>query len=392
MPTQEEQAPAYRPRPPKVWPAETVEYLRATFARNAGRIGRLWIEELYQPTEADADPVFLLAAELRGRAEGPQALDDAEADLQARLLSAPALPGGQEPMLYIFTNEDDSEMSTYLRSFSPVIGNSYLRSLDLPGLKNYLGPGPRHVPTDYDEEETELEGQSVSASYINASIGIAISAGLFWFFWVYNSGDSFMGGFAPRLVGMAGIILSLLGSYYHLNYARKLSRGEVGNKPEDNTNRPLRHAPLVMGRIVQANYRLFENDYTEYPETQYLGLVAVITFDPKWRDDLSYLDWLGRRLSWLREHGGETTEEQHVAQALDAEQDTFNEPLPRALTGNDSTYWAVFDFQNHHFSRNRIPPERIYPFLLKSDRPAPGEALELAGYWPPRLTREYASP
>ena len=273
---------AFTLRPPKHWPP-LADALRRSLAAGAGRIGRLWVEELV-PDDDTQPATLVVAAELRGGARGQQDLFDARDDLRRRVAEDvdPADLGGRDPdrLRYaVFLSGDDDPFVAYFRDAEPVFGEPRHRFLNLATLRRCC----RHrgcCPERSRRTRTSCRPGDFSAALSFVLVAAAVSPGS-------SRGCSARACCArrcstPRSASASSCSLPFL---YTLSVlpATTWRTGRV------------RTQPLVIAHVVQAFEALWVPSHPEYPDGARFGLVLVFTLDPRRRVDTAWLGWLARR-------------------------------------------------------------------------------------------------
>ncbi len=372
---------AFAPRPARAFPAGLVEHLRYSLHQGAGRIGRLWVEELYQPGDLAGETTWLIAAELRGLAVGEAAREDAEADLRSRLLAAPGLDDIPEPVVYVFDGETDTEQAAYVRGLEPIFGEHHDRQMRLRELAKYQGPAPREIPEALTHAPSPMtkSGFVFSLSLVLVVAGVVVGL-LAWLIPGSGGWNVVRIGLILLVVGFAALVVQSLRKNHAVG---SVSEDDVDQFVTDGELSDMRTLPHVLAAVVQARNELFDPGHASPMDLARYGLVAVFTLDPTWRNDPAWLAWMARRLRWLRDHAAETADETRIAQRLEAESDDLSRHIPLSVAGNAQTFWVTPYYRHVDLPEGVIPADRLLPILITTDDPTRGEEVDFVRAWPP---------
>ena len=367
-------------RPAKIWPTEMVDHLRDSMSADPGPFARLYLEELYDSSDFTAPPIYLIAAETRSIITSEEELDAARNDFERRVSSGPPLPGDQTPQLYIFDEAEEGGLSDYLRDLYPVYGVGRERGLDLDKLRPYLGPGPRELPESFDSYEgREHRAERPEAPSWKGIIYIVFGISLFARIYLQfgrTGGEIVWHHYLMGLFGLFMIFKGAKGFTTWLTWKRDPARLHLDLD---------REWPLMLGRVVQAYNTLFDPDFHDENKNMFYGMVVVYTLEPHHRDDPGWLDWMGRRLRWLRDNEATTADETLIANRLEAEKEDATHRLPASVTGNENTFWITVNTRNDHLPENRVPPNRLVALLVDHEDPTYGGKSDYET-WPVTLS------
>ena len=355
-------------RPAKNWPA-LADDLRRSLRAGAGRVARLWVEELV-PADRRHPPALLLAAELGGYDAGETLDDDRRAEVADDLRRRVAEDCDADPdsvRVAVFAAGEEDDLLRYLRETEPVFGEPRHRVMNLAELAK-LYPAPRALPAAQPAHEIQSDpGWSVAGAVVVAAIGFGLMALAWWLVpWLWAS---------LTLMALIAIVAGFLAVSTLFNLPSLSLR----------RRRELRELPLTLACVVQAFEALWVEKHPDYPEFARFGLVAVYSLDSQRKNDPAYLGWLARRLAWLRDNGAEDPDETRLAQRLEGEADDATSRLPASVTGNDATYWASPLYTRLALPGARLPGDRLLPILLEAGVTPGADPVPMARPWPPEL-------
>jgi len=126
--------------------------------------------------------------------------------------------------------------------------------------------------------------------------------------------------------------------------------------------REMTHAPLVFLYVVQANEGLYEKGAGEMAPA-----VLLYSTDPTVARDAAWLTDLGERILALRTSGTADPKANELGCYLEAEQSTFNLPVPVSLTGGKAATIRTWTLCVEDLPDQCIGPDGIIPALVCSD-------------------------
>ena len=347
--------------------------MRRSLNAGAGRVGRLWVEEVV-PADPREPTGLLLAAEVRGFDAGRELGDDEREEVADDLRRRAAEDGDvdleNDPhavRVAVFAAGESDSLAEYLRGTEPVFGEARGRVMNLAELRAML-PAPRRLPRAMPiRPEQDDAGSTVMAIVIQAVVGLGLAALAAWLVpWPWVRWP------------LVGLILGATGFVAWATW-RELPSVAIGRRG------PLRGNPLTLAAVVQAFEALWVADHPDYPQGARFGLVLVYSLDPRRRDDPAWLNWLARRLAWLRDNGAEDPDETRIAQRLEGEADDRTSRLPAGVTGNDATYWASPMIVRYALPGSKLPADGLVPVLLEATATPGAERVELERVWPGEL-------
>ena len=358
---------AFRLQPPERFPASLVRSLRRSLDDGAGRIARLWIEEMAF-VDRRGGTRLVVAAQIKADPWDEDAHKEAEHDLRLRVLDDvehAAEGGGPEVMVFAQNAEaGPGTIPDHYLALEPVWGPHAARDLDIAAFRA-LAPAPRALPaprqTHPDQtNRTEL----LIILVVTAATVVGLSQLIVWLLPV-----AWLAWTLIALVALAGL------GFGWIMWTGSVP-GSIGRKGA------LRTLPLTLAAVVQAHEALREAKHPDYPEGARFGLVAVFTLDPEWRDDPTWLSWMARRLSHLRDHPTRTADETAIAQRLEGERDDGTSRIPPSIAGNEATYWVSPNVHRDLLPERRIPDDGLLPLLLEADAVPGKEAARMVRPWP----------
>ena len=382
---------AFRLQPPERFPGALVRSLRASLDQGAGRIVRLWIEEMAF-VDRRRGTRLVVAAQIKADPWDEAAHAEAEHDLRLRVMddlgrtdtvgngptddggtdTAPREPGPstEEPEIMAFARDTEATSGTIAAHFlalEPAWGPHPARDLDVDAFRA-LAPAPRALPAP-----KRTHPDQTGWTELLVVLGVTVLA-LFG-----------LSRLALWLVPFAALAWAIVAVFALLGLVIAAFMW-IGSTPASMARkRPLRTLPLTLASVVQAHEALHETKHPGYPEGARFGLVAVFTLDPAWRDDPTWLSWMARRLAYLRDHPARTADETRIAQRLEGERDDGTSRIPPTIAGNGATYWVSPTLTRDQLPERRLPDDGLLPILLEADA-APGrEAVRMARPWPAPL-------
>ena len=368
---------AFRLQPPERFPAALVRSLRASLDDGAGRIVRLWMEEMAF-VDSRKGTRLVLAAQIKADPWDEAAHAEAEHDLRLRVLDdlgragepgsgEGMADGAHEPEVMVFARDAEAGLGTIPRHFlglEPIWGPHVARDLDVDAFRA-LAPAPRVLPEPRQTHPDQTDRLELLITLaVTAAAVVGLSQLVLWLLPIAWLAWTLIAAIALAGLGFAWIMWS--GSV----------PGNVGRRA------PLRTLPLTLASVVQAHEALREAQHPGYPEGARFGLVAVFTLDPEWRDDPAWLSWMARRLAHLRDHPARTADETRVAQRLEGERDDGTSRIPPSIAGNAATFWVSPDVHRELLPERRIPDDELLPILLDANAAPGSEAVGMARLWP----------
>ncbi len=353
-------------RPPKHWPL-FADAMRRSLQAGAGRVARLWVEELVPP---DGPARLLVGAELRG-SDADEVLSDEQRaavadDLRRRLQEDAETDAGAIEIAVFAVGERDG-LTNALRATEPIFGEARHRFMNLAELRQMFAV-PRTIPKAMPvRKEQDGEGEAVGAMVMILVVA-ALLAGVVWWLvpWPIVQWICY---------GLVGLVALALCYTTYLEMPRAALR-----RPDE-----LKRLPMTLASVVQAFEALLVASHPDYPHGARFGLVAVFTLDSRRRDDVAWLNWMSRRLAWLRDHGADDPDETRVAQRLESEADDGTSKLPPSVSGNDATYWFSPMVVRQELPGERLPGDGLLPILLPAEARPGDDAVRPVRLWPAEL-------
>ncbi|PRY92058.1 hypothetical protein BCF33_2752 [Hasllibacter halocynthiae] len=365
-------ASGFRLQPPERFPASLVRSLRASLDDGAGRIVRLWIEEMAF-VDRRLGARLVVAAQIKAEPWDEAAHSEAEADLRMRVLDdldhGPDDHGavGEGPEIMVFAQNVEvgpGSLPTHFLAIEPVWGPHASRDLDLEAFRA-LAPAPRTLPKP---RQTHPDQTSLTDLAITLGVAFAALVGLSQLaFWLIPSDT------------VAWVLVGLL-AFLTVGFAWIMWQGSV--RGSIGRSGPLRTLPLTLAHVVQAHEALREDKHPGYPDGARFGLVAVFTLDSDWRDDAGWLSWMARRLAHLRDHPTRSADETRIAQRLEGERDDGTSRIPASVSGNEATYWVSPLVTRDQLPERRIPDDELLPIVLEEGAAPGAEAVRMVRFWP----------